>query len=128
MYAGLCNIARMVLVVGFAASTAFEPRDSYRRNAELSVYVAPSCRGSGAGKLAIVGLIDRARASGFWKLLSGAFTDNVASLRILRSVGFWEVGVYEKQAQLECVWKDVTIIERIVGPEERDRSSATVPR
>ena len=57
---------------------------------------------------------DACRRAGFWKLVSRVFVDNAASRRLLRSVGFREVGVYEKHGQLDGVWRDVVIVERII--------------
>jgi phosphinothricin acetyltransferase len=60
-------------------------------------------------------LIDTATAAGFWKLVSRIFIENEASLRLMASLGFRVVGVYEKHAQLGGVWRDVVIVERLLG-------------
>ena len=59
-------------------------------------------------------LIREAQAAGFWKLVSRIFPENTASRALVRSVGFREVGVYEKHARLDGVWKDVIIVERLI--------------
>jgi phosphinothricin acetyltransferase len=59
-------------------------------------------------------LIDAAQARGFWKLLSRVFVENSASRRLLTSIGFREVGVYEAHAQLDGVWRDVVIVEYLL--------------
>jgi phosphinothricin acetyltransferase len=82
--------------------------------AECSVYVAREWRGKGAGRVALAALIEAAEAAGFWKLLSRIFVENEASRRLVRSLGFREVGVYEKHAQLDGVWRDVVIVERLL--------------
>jgi phosphinothricin acetyltransferase len=33
---------------------------------------------------------------------------------LIRSLGFREVGVYEKHGQLDGVWRDVLIVERLI--------------
>ena len=71
-----------------------------------------NARGRGAGKLALQFLVSAARKAGFWKLVSRVFTENIASLRLLRSLGFREVGIYEKHGQLEGIWRDVVIVEK----------------
>jgi phosphinothricin acetyltransferase len=101
-------------VIAFAATAIYRPRDCYRGVAEFSVYVAREARGRGAGRRALQALLDAAQAAGYWKLVSRVFTDNTASLRLLRSLGFREVGVYEKHGQLDGVWKDVAIVERLI--------------
>ena len=59
-------------------------------------------------------LIEAARAAGFWKLLSRVFVENVASRNLLRSLGFREVGIYEKHGRLDGAWRDVVIVERLI--------------
>ena len=59
-------------------------------------------------------LLAAAEQQGFWKLVSRVFVENTASRGLLRSVGFREVGVYEKHARLDGVWRDVVIVERLI--------------
>jgi phosphinothricin acetyltransferase len=102
-------------LVAFAATSDYRPnRECYRGIAETSVYVARDCRGRGAGRLALESLIDAARDAGFWKLLSRIFPENAASLALVRSLGFRQVGVYEKHARLDGEWRDVVIVERLL--------------
>jgi len=101
-------------IVAFAATSTYRPRDCYAGIAEYSVYVAREARGRGAGRLAMEALIVAAAAAGFWKLVSRIFPENTASLGLMRALGFREVGVYEKHGQLDGVWKDVVIVERLI--------------
>ena len=102
-------------VVAFAASGTYRPRDCYRGVAEFSVYVARAARRRGAGRLALESLLAAAREAGFWKLVSRVFPENAASRGLLRALGFREVGVYERHGQLDGVWRDVVIVERLLG-------------
>lgn len=102
------------LVIAFAATFSHSPRGCYSGIAEASVYVAREARGRGAGKLALSALIDAAREAGYWKLVSRIFPENTASRALVRSLGFREVGVYEKHAQLDGRWRDVVIVERLL--------------
>jgi len=110
--------ARSGRVIAFAAASLYRPRDCYAGIAEFSVYVARAARGRGAGRLAMEALIAAAAAAGFTKLVSRVFVENTASLGLLRSIGFREVGVYEKHGQLDGVWRDCVIVERLIGGEE----------
>ena len=103
-------------VVAWASTSTYRPRECYAGIAEFSVYVVREARGKGAGRVAMLALIDAAQAAGFWKLVSRVFPENTASLGLLRSVGFREVGRYEKHAQLDGVWRDVVIVERLILP------------
>jgi phosphinothricin acetyltransferase len=101
-------------VIAFAATFPYRPRDCYAGIAEISVYVARNARGRGAGRLALQAAIDASRNAGFWKLVSRIFPENQASLALVRSVGFREVGVYERHGQLDGKWRDVVIVEYVI--------------
>lgn len=102
-------------VVAWAATSTYRLRECYAGIAEFSVYVAREARGKGAGRAAMLALIEVAEAAGFWKLVSRVFPENTASLALLRSVGFREVGRYEKHGRLDGVWRDVVIVERLLS-------------
>jgi L-amino acid N-acyltransferase YncA len=99
-------------VVAFASTSVYRPRDCYAGIAEVSVYVARNFRRRGAGRVALDELIKQAKAKGFWKLVSRVFPENRASRALIQSLGFREVGIYEKHGKLDGVWRDVVIVER----------------
>src|SRR6266566_6286614 len=101
-------------VIAFESTSVYRPRPCYAGIAEFSVYVERAYRGRGAGHLALEGLLEEAEKAGFWKLVSRVFVENTASRALLRRLGFREVGVYEKHAQLDGVWQDVVIVERLL--------------
>ena len=101
-------------VVAFAAASAYRSRECYAGIAEASVYVARSARRRGAGRIALAALIERAQQAGYWKLVSRIFPENRASRALIRSLGFREVGMYEKHGKLDGVWRDVVIVERLI--------------
>jgi L-amino acid N-acyltransferase YncA len=80
-------------VLAFAAASTYRPRNCYVGIAEFSVYAA-------------------CEAAGIWKLVSRVFVENLASRGLLRTLGFREVGVYERHAKLDGAWRDVVIVER----------------
>jgi L-amino acid N-acyltransferase YncA len=102
-------------IVAFAAASAYRPRACYAGIAEFSVYVDPAHRRRGAGRLAMDRLIDACRRLGFWKLLSRVFVENTASRELLKACGFREVGTYERHARLDGHWRDVVIVELLLG-------------
>jgi L-amino acid N-acyltransferase YncA len=107
-------------VDGFAATSRYRPRECYAGVAEFSVYVRRSTRATGIGRLAMTALIEAAEAAGYWKLVSRVIEENVASRRLLRGVGFREVGVYKRQARLDGRWRNAVIVERLLGEAARD--------
>jgi phosphinothricin acetyltransferase len=102
-------------VVAFAATSVYRPRECYAGIAEFSVYVAREVRGRGVGRMALERLIEAAQDAGYWKLVSRIFPENVASLSLMRSTGFREVGIYHNHAQLDGAWRDVVIVERLIA-------------
>jgi L-amino acid N-acyltransferase YncA len=105
-------------VVAFASSSAYCDRPCYAGIAEFSVYVRRDWRGRGAGHVALAALIEAAAAAGLWKLMSRVFPENTASRALLRRMGFREVGVYQRHGQLDGVWRDCVIVERLLEPRE----------
>ena len=101
-------------VLGWAGLSSYRPRDCYAGIGEFSVYLAADARGRGIGRQLLAALIEVARARGYWKVLSRIFLFNTASRALCRSVGFREVGIYEKHGQLEGRWLDVVIVERLI--------------
>ncbi|HXA05615.1 MAG TPA: arsinothricin resistance N-acetyltransferase ArsN1 family A [Bryobacteraceae bacterium] len=101
-------------VLAFAATSPYRARECYSGIAEVSVYVARLARGCGAGRKVLAALIDRARQAGYWKLVSRVFPENHASRGMIRSLGFREVGTYEKHGKLDGIWRDVIIVERLI--------------
>ncbi len=102
-------------IIAFAATFSYRPRPCYAGIAEFSVYVRRDWRGKGAGRLAMTSLFQESAQVGFWKLVSRVFVENAASRSLLRSLGFREVGIYEKHGQLDGVWRDVVIVERLLA-------------
>ncbi|MGC9948751.1 MAG: arsinothricin resistance N-acetyltransferase ArsN1 family A [Bryobacteraceae bacterium] len=101
-------------VVAFASTFQYRPRACYAGIAEASVYVDRAFRRQGAGRIALDALIAAAAAGSFWKLVSRIFVGNTASLRMVAALGFREVGIYEKHGQLDGVWRDVAIVEKLL--------------
>jgi L-amino acid N-acyltransferase YncA len=101
-------------VIAFASTSTYRPRECYAGIAECSAYVASGARGRGAGRTALLSLFDEARNAGFHKLVSRVFPENHASLRMLDKLEWRRVGIYERHGQLDGVWKDVVIVEKLL--------------
>ena len=99
-------------IIAFATTSAYSARECYAGVAEFSVYAAREARGRGAGRMAMGALIEAAERSSFHKLVSRVFVGNAPSRGLLHTLGFREVGVYERHSRLDGIWKDVVILER----------------
>jgi phosphinothricin acetyltransferase len=112
------------VVEGFAATSLYRPRECYAGVAEFSVYVRRRARANGIGRKAMTALVEAAEAAGYWKLVSRVIEENLASRRLLASVGFREVGIYRRHARLDGRWRNAVIVERLLGPAADDDEEA----
>ncbi len=101
-------------VTAFGATSLYRARECYAGIAECSVYVERDARGKGAGRIVLTALEGATRAAGFHKLVSRVFPENMASLRMLDSLGWTRVGIYRRHGQLDGVWRDVVIVEKLL--------------
>jgi L-amino acid N-acyltransferase YncA len=101
-------------VVGWIAASKYRERACYAGIFEFSVYVRRSARGTGVGDALMRAFLPACKAVDAWKVLSRIFPENRASLALCRRHGFREVGIYEKHGQLDGVWRDVVIVERLL--------------
>ena len=113
--------------VAFAASFPYSARACYAGIGEFSVYVERDYRGRGAGAV-LAALIEAATAAGLHKLTSRVFPENIASRALLRSLGFEEIGIHRRHGQLDGVWRDCVIVERLLGPASPRISDETLGR
>jgi len=101
-------------VIAFGSTSIYRPRECYSGIAECSAYVKREKRGVGAGRMVLRALIDAAEQAGYWKLVSRIFVENAPSRKLCAACGFREVGVYYKHGQLDGIWRDVVIVERLI--------------
>jgi len=102
-------------VVGWVAGSPYRARDCYSGISEFSVYVRPDVQRRGVGDALMREFLPVLESAGFWKVLSRIFPENAGSRALCRRHGFREVGVYEKHARLDGAWRDVVIVERLLG-------------
>lgn len=102
-------------VVGWVAASTYRPRDCYAGIAEFSVYVAGDARGRRVGDALLAAFLPACEAAGLWKVLSRIFPENQASRRLCARHGFREVGTYLRHGKLDGAWRDVVIVERLLG-------------
>jgi L-amino acid N-acyltransferase YncA len=111
------------VVVGWAAASSYRARACYAGIAEYSIYVAGSHHGQGIGNVLMPAFLEALEQAGFWKVLSRLFPENAASRALCARHGFREVGTYLRHARLDGTWRDVLIVERLLGEaRQRQRS------
>ena len=99
-------------VLGWVAVSAVSQRAVYAGVVEHGVYVHPSARRRGVGRLLLDALIASTEAAGVWTIQSGVFPENTASLALHRAAGFRVVGTRERVAHHNGRWRDVVVVER----------------
>lgn len=102
-------------MVGWVAASSYRPRQCYAGVAEFSVYVAATARGHGIADALMREFLAALEATGFWKVVARIFPENTASRALCARHGFREVGIYRRHAQLDGVWRDVVIVEKLLG-------------
>jgi phosphinothricin acetyltransferase len=106
-------------VVGWASVGAYSPREAYAGVAEFSIYVDRAARGGGVGRRLLTHLSVFAESRGYHKLTSKIFPENEASLALMRACGFRDVGIHRRHARLDGDWRDVVVVERLLGEAAR---------
>jgi len=99
-------------IAGWAALSSVSARAVYSGVAEVSVYVADKHRGQHIGTTLLESIIAESERHGFWTLQSGIFPENTASIAIHIKSGFREIGVREKVANMNNVWRNTVLFER----------------
>jgi L-amino acid N-acyltransferase YncA len=103
-------------VIAWAAIGPYDdPHDYYGGIGEATMYVAPDARRGGVGAALLDALAEAAERHGYWKLVGKIFTTNEPSIALVRRCGFREVGVHHRHSRLDGEWKDVLVVERLLG-------------
>ena len=102
-------------VLGFASVSPYSSRAVYAGVGEASIYVARDARGLGVGAALVEALAAAAAEQGLHKLVGRLFTSNEPSVALFRKHGFREVGVHRRHSRLDGRWRDVLLVERLVG-------------
>lgn len=111
------------VVAGWVSADHYRSRQCYWGVAEFSVYVHNDFQGRGVGKTLMNAFIPACEEAGLWKILSRIFPENEGSRNLCRASGFREVGTYIKHAQLDGIWRDVIIVERLIESNQRSETA-----
>jgi L-amino acid N-acyltransferase YncA len=103
------------LVAGWARIAPYSPRPCYAGIGEASVYVRATARGRGFGGALAAALRERAKQTGLDKLVGKCFTENRPAIQLVARHGFREVGVHIRHGQIGSEWRDVLLVELLVG-------------
>ena len=102
-------------VVGWAKLSEYSDRCAYAGVAEASVYVSRAGRGRGTGRALVEAACAAAEERGLWKVIGLLFPENEASRALFARAGFAEVGTFRRHGRLDGEWRDVLVLERLLG-------------
>jgi phosphinothricin acetyltransferase len=86
---------------------------------EATMYVDSSARRSGVGRALMEAVAGAATERGYYKLVGKIFTSNAPSIAMVKACGWREVGVHRRHGRLDGEWKDVLVVERLLGDATR---------
>jgi phosphinothricin acetyltransferase len=112
---------------GWARLGEYSRRPCYSGIGEASVYVRRACRGRGLGRALFDALADEAARRDYWKLVGLLFATNEASVALCRAAGCREVGLLMRHGRLGGDWRDVIMVEKLLGPAAADGEGAAPP-
>lgn len=100
-------------IAGWAALSKTSSRCVYGGVAEVSIYIAESCRKKGVGETLFNYLISESEKAGYWTLQSGIMENNEASIRLHEKCGFRKIGFRERIARdVTGKWRNTVLMER----------------
>jgi phosphinothricin acetyltransferase len=111
-------------VVAWAKVSSYADTCVYDGVGEYTIYVDASVRGGGVGRRLLDALSGEAERRGLYKLVGKLFTTNGPSLALAERCGFTEVGVHRRHGRLDGEWKDVVVVERLLGVAATRRGGA----
>ena len=107
-------------VIGWAGVASYSDRPCYAGIGECSVYVAVESQGRGVGTALTEALAAEAERNDFHKLIGKLFTDHTESIRLFEKCGFSSIGTHRRHGQLGGEWRDVLVVERLLGVTAAD--------
>jgi L-amino acid N-acyltransferase YncA len=102
-------------VVGWAGVGPYSEREIYAGVGECTIYVERAARGSGVGRHLLEELCAECERRGYYKLIGKLFASNETSVGLFRRCGFRVIGVHYRHGRLDGKWKDVAVVERLLG-------------
>jgi L-amino acid N-acyltransferase YncA len=103
-------------VLGYAYANHFRPRRAYRFCLEDSIYLDPSARGHGVGRLLLAELLAQCEARGARQMLAViGDSANAGSIGVHRACGFEDAGLFKAAGWKFERWLDVVLMQKALG-------------
>ena len=103
-------------VLGYAYANHFRPRRAYRFCLEDSIYLDPSARGQGVGRLLLAELLAQCEARGARQMLAViGDSANASSVGVHRACGFEPAGLFKAAGWKFERWLNVVLMQKSLG-------------
>jgi L-amino acid N-acyltransferase YncA len=102
-------------VVGYAYSWSYRPRPAYELTRETSIYLDPSVRGHGIGRLLYPALLQAMAEAGVHTAVALVALPNPGSVALHKAVGFEHVGTMREVGYKFDQWIDVEWYQKILS-------------
>lgn len=94
-------------VLGYAYAAAYRPKEAYRWDVELTLYVDAAAHGRGAGKLMLRCLLAILKQQGYRNAYSCITLPNEKSIGLHTSLGFSQIGLFANAGYKLNQWHSV---------------------
>jgi L-amino acid N-acyltransferase YncA len=103
-------------IVGWASFQSFYGRPAYNATTEISIYLDPSVRGKGVGKMVLKYAMDNCGKYGIKTLLGFIFAHNEPSIKLFEQAGFKEWANLPNIAVLDGIERSLIILGKRITP------------
>jgi phosphinothricin acetyltransferase len=104
-------------VSGYAYASTWKERCSYKKTAEISIYLKNGTQGKGRGKELLKSLLDELYNNQFHLLIAGIVQPNDASVKAVEHFGFKKAGQFTEVGYKMDKWLDVGYWQLLLSKE-----------
>ena len=96
------------IVAGYATLSSYRPKEAYASTAELSLYIAPACRGRGVATALMQAILQAARECPELHMVVSVITGgNAASIHLHEKFGFSHCGTLHEVGFKHGAYRDI---------------------
>ena len=96
------------IVAGYATLSSYRPKEAYASTAELSLYIAPACRGRGVATALMQAILQSARECPELHMVVSVITGgNAASIHLHEKFGFSHCGTLREVGFKHGAYRDI---------------------
>jgi phosphinothricin acetyltransferase len=99
-------------ILGYASSSPFRTRPSYRWTVETGVYLSPDGQGRGLGRALMERMLDLLTLQNFTAAIAGITLPNPASVALHEKLGFTPCATYRETGFKLGEWRPVQVFAR----------------